>query len=143
MKNLKLTNGMRSYLIDQIKKMDLSKPKRVNIEDWSDKRSLTANSQYYVWLPAISEFECVDLKTKRNELKLDFGLPIILADEQIGNRMGNALQKHGFFEWQREEQVEYMEFLQVTSLMSTKQHNKMRDDIKHFYNSAGLGIDYL
>lgn len=143
MKNFKLTAGYRSWLIKKIESMDLSTPKRVNIDDWKEKRSLDANAQYYVWLPTISEFECIDIKTKRNELKLDFGLPIILADEQIGQRFGESLQRCGFFNWQREEQVGHMEFLQVTSLMNTKQHNQMRDNVKHFYNVAGLPIDYL
>lgn len=115
---------------------------RVTVQEWSKKRSGRANSQYHVWIPAICEFDCVDIRTTERILKLDFGLPIVLACEQIGYRYGQSLQRKGFFNLPREVQIDEMEFTHVTSLMNTKQHNQMRDNILYFYNTAGLDIGY-
>ena len=115
---------------------------RLIITDWKKKRSLKANAQYHVWIPAISDFICHDLKTTELILKRDFGLPIIFADKQIGHRYGTRLEEAGYFTWDREKQIAEMEFTHVTSLMNTKQHNQMRDNILYFYNQAGLNIGY-
>jgi len=115
---------------------------RLNCVPWQDKRSNRANSQYWVWVPDISDFICEDQKTTANQLKLDFGLPLILADEKMGPKLQYILESTKFNFMTREQQVGMMEFIQVTSLMDTKQHNKMRDDIVYFYNQAGLNIGY-
>ena len=129
------------FLLDLIIKNPLTKY-RISICEWSSKRSIPANNTYYRWMPAISDFTCTDLKTTKLMLKLDFGLPIIFADQKIGYRYGKRLEDIGFFTWTRERQVEEMEYIYVTSLMNTKQHNQMRDNILYFYNQAGLNIGY-
>ena len=145
MKNFSLSLTTRGEFDSQVNKLQSENPSQalyVNITKKPKKRSIPANNQYYAWLPDISDFICEDLKTTRHIIKLDFGLPIVFADEQIGNRYGTGLQNCGFFNWNREMQVNHMEFIQVTSLMNTKQHNQMRDSILYFYNQAGLNIGY-
>lgn len=145
MKNFKFSLVTRCAFYDRVDELLAKNPNQQyygSITPKPKKRSIPANNQYYVWLPAISDFICEDLKTTRQIIKLDFGLPIILADDQIGDRYGRALNKCGFFAWTREQQIEHMEFIQVTSLMNTKQHNQMRDNILYFYNQAGLNIGY-
>lgn len=140
------------FLLDLIIKAPLTKY-RISICEWKPKRSLKANAQYHAWVPDISDFTCTNVRATLNELKLDFGLPIILRDEIIGQRYGERLEKLNFFSLTREELIGYtdndgkwhdgvMELIQVTSLMNTKQHNQMRDNILYFYNQAGLNIGY-
>jgi len=139
--------------INELLSANPSQPVFVNVTEKKKKRSIPANNQYYVWMPDISNFICEDLRTTRNILKLDFGLPIILACEQIGQRYGERLQAMNFFNFTREQLIGYVdgdgewqngiiEMIQVTSLMNTKQHNLMRDNILYFYNQAGLNIGY-
>lgn len=146
MKNFSLSLTTKRMFDEEVNKLlseNPSQPLYVNITKKKKHRSIPANAQYYAWLPDISNFICEDLKTTRNIIKLEFGLPIILADEQIGQRYGEALDSYGFFQWNRERQVNHMEFIQVTSLMNTKQHNQMRENILYFYNQAGLNIGYM
>ena len=131
-------------LFDNLTKLIRSNPStgyRVSVKEWKT-RSLKANAQYHVWIPDISNFICEDLKTTELILKRDFGLPIIFADPQVGHRYGTRLEEVGYFNWPRERQIAEMEFTHVTSLMNTKQHNQMRDNILYFYNQAGLNIGY-
>ena len=129
------------FLLDLIIKNPLTKY-RISICEWKAKRSLKANAQYHAWIPAISDFICEDIKTTELILKRDFGLPLIFDDQQIGHRYGTRLEQAGYFTWTRERQIAEMEFTHVTSLMNTKQHNQMRDNILYFYNQAGLNIGY-
>jgi len=140
-----LTLTSKQFLDKKIMKLLGDNPStkyRVTVQEWSKKRSLTANAQYHVWIPAISEFICEDIKTTTNTLKLEHGLPIILADVDVGHKVGFLLDKIGFQEFTKEQQINVMDLISVTSLMSTKQHNQMRDSIMHFYNTAGLDIGY-
>ena len=141
------------FIIQELKKLDLTKDKQLDIGEVKKKRSIPANSVYYGWIPAISDFTCTNIREARNVLKLDFGLPIILADTKIGQRYGERLEKLNFFNLTREELIGHidddniwqngiMEMIQVTSLMNTSQHNQMRDSILYFYNQAGLNIGY-
>ena len=145
MKNFLLSLTSIADLILSARKLLSDNPSQVfyvNITKKEKKRSTQANAQYYAWLPSISDFICEDLKTTRAIIKLDFGLPLVFADLEIGQRYGEGLERCGFFNWSREEQVNHMEFIQVTSLMNTKQHNQMRDNILYYYNQAGLNIGY-
>jgi hypothetical protein len=143
MKDPKLNLNTLPFVIQEVTKLaQTGKEYRVSFSDWKAKRSLPANAAYYAWLPAISDFIAMTVPETRNVIKLDFGIPIVLSDEQIGVRFGEALNRKGFFGWSREMQIAEMEFLQVTSLMNTKQHHQMRDNIQIHFGMMGLSLDY-
>lgn len=141
---VELTANSQSYVFQELSELIKANPTgkyRVYAKE-GKKRSLRANSQYHVWIPDISNFICEDIKTTTNMCKLDFGLPIILADPQLGPKLKFILDRVNFNNMTREQQVNFMEMIQVTSLMDTKQHNKMRDDMVYYYQTAGLNIGY-
>lgn len=115
---------------------------KVTIEPWSDKRTLSANAQIYVWYSQVAKREGESVNVVRNFCKLMFGLPILLNDQEIAGKLKWTLDKIGFFGWQHEQQCNFMDMLAVTSLMSTRQHNEYRDNILSYYNKAGYGLDY-
>lgn len=119
-----------------------SQPFYVNITEKKKKRSLSANAQQHVWYKQISEFSCTDIKTCEAECKIDFGLPIVLSDSEIGRIIGYALEEAKFFSMRRERKIKFIQIIQITSLMSTKQHNQYRENILYFWNQAGLNIGY-
>ena len=79
MKGFKLTQGMRSYLIQKIQQMDLSEALRVDIKLWGSKRGLSSNNLAQVWYSQIGDLTGYDAKTSHQLCKIDFGLPIILS----------------------------------------------------------------
>lgn len=143
MKQFKLNRGTMPELLDKIRKVVLSgKAYRVTISEWSEKRGLSANAQQHVWYKKISQFQGCDIREAGNMSKLDFGLPILLADEVMGPKVNYVLDKIKFYGMAREQQINVMDLIQVTSLFSTKQHNLYRDNIAMFWHSNGLELVY-
>lgn len=115
---------------------------KVTIEPWSDKRTLSANAQIYVWYSQIAKKDGESVDVVRNFCKLMFGLPILLNTPKFKKKIQYTLGKVGFYEWAHEQQCGFMDMLAVTSLMTTKQHNEYRDNILAYYNKNGYALDY-
>ena len=106
------------------------------------KRSLDANAVQHLWYKQISEHTGEDIKTVGNMCKLDFGLPILLAGI-YGDKISYTLKKIEFHKWQRQQQINFMDILAVTSLFKSKEHNQYRDNMQAFYRDNGLELRYL
>ena len=144
-KNMPISLSTRAAAYEKIDKLLSKNPSKglfLTVTRKKNKRSIPANNIYYAWIPDISDFTGDTIKETRNILKLDFGLPIIIADKVIGQRYLSKLNRFGFFNGTREQQISDISMIQVTSLMSTKQHNQMRDNILHHYQTMGVNIDY-
>jgi hypothetical protein len=115
---------------------------KVTIEPWSDKRTLSANAQIYVWYAQIAKKDGESVDVVRNFCKLMFGLPILMGNPSISGKLKWTLDKIGFFGWQHEQQCNFMDMLAVSSLMTTKEHNQYRDNILAYYNKNGYALDY-
>jgi len=109
----------------------------------TDKRSLDANAQVWVWIPKISEFEGLTIPEVEKKLKHQFGLPILKTDLEAGEKINFILRKCGYDHMPLESQQEMIHFLPVTRLFSTKQHNSYRDAIQIHYAAQGLNLEYL
>jgi len=68
------------------------------------KRGLSANAQYHVWIKVISDRTGDDTKSIEQDLKIHFGLPILLADEELGPTIGWMLDKYDFYSLSRSRQ---------------------------------------
>ena len=142
MKPLQLTNSNMEFIVRELRKLDLSQPKRIVISEWNKKRSLPANKVYQAWIPAISDVLALTIPEATRYIKLTFGLPILLADDYMGNLIGEGLAKKGFFQLSYEDQMIEMERLPVTRLFDTKMHNRLRDDLQNYFGSVGLNLEY-
>jgi len=140
-KNFKLTNGFRSYLVQQIKQMDLTAPKRVNIEDWKGKRGLSANALSHVWYGQIAEFISNDAITVKAECKIDHGLPIALNNEDSFPALAYILDKTNFWNMTREQQVILINGINITSKFNTKEMSDYMNSLQVFWGGAGLNLE--
>ena len=109
----------------------------------SDRRSNDANSQVWVWVPLIAKHMGYTMPETNQILKLEHGLPIILADEIYGPQIKFMLDGVNFFLRGKESQLKILEILPVTRLFSTKQHSAYRDSIEVHYAREGLILEYL
>ena len=112
------------------------------IRPWSDKRSLDANAQIYVWYAEIAKHQGETPQYVRNQCKLDYGLPIMLRDPILGPKISFFLNGKSFHKWPRGKQISAMELFSITSLFSTKQHNEYRDTIQNEMGKAGVILSY-
>lgn len=143
MKDFKLHRGSLPELLDMMRKVVLSgKHYRLSIQEWSEKRGLSANAVQHVFYKKISQFSGYDIRTAGNGCKLDFGLPILISDSEMGPKVGWVLDNIKFHAMTREQQISVMDLIQVTSLFSTKQHNLYRDNLVMFWHEQGLELEY-
>lgn len=59
------------------------KSAKVVITEWAKDRSIPANNTQWRWYGQIGKFTSTDTKTVAAECKIDFGLPILLADKEV------------------------------------------------------------
>lgn len=139
----KITIGTTAYAFAEILKfIKVGKEYRITVAEYK-KRSISANSQQHIWYKAISEYTGEDLKSVECRCKRDFGLPILLADDQGGVVTGWMLDELKFHNRSEVQQFKIIAAMAVTSTFSTKQHNQYRDNMQSFYNQHGISIDYL
>ena len=143
LKRIEYTGTNFGYIKQMLDAMFKSSGKlSVDIQPYSEKRTLSANAQIYVWYSQIAKQDGESVNTVRNQCKLNFGIPILVKCPKNGRRVQYTLQKVGFYEWTYEQQCNFMDMLAVTSLMTTKQHNEYRDTMQSEYNKNGYGLDY-
>lgn len=139
----KLNAQSLPHIAKQLKTLcDTGKSFKIVVKDWS-KRGLSANAQAHVWHKYISEWTGDDLKTVECMNKRDFGLPIILADDEHGPKVSYMLDKCGYWQMSHYQQLGLIEYLPITSLFSSKQHTEYRDNMQAGYRERGIELHYL
>lgn len=112
----------------------------ITVKEW-EKRGLSANAQYHVWVKQISEYTGEDLKTVECQCKLYHGLSIALAGEN-GPMISWMLESANFYAMDDYSQLMFVSGLEITRNFTTKEHNQYRDSIQRFWNDNGLNLQY-
>lgn len=143
--DLKLVAGNASAVMAAIFEM-IKRPGsewRITVKPWNKRRSLDANAQQWVWYKAISDHTGEDIETVSRRCKMMFGLPILMEDPEAGPPISYMLQKCGFWNMSEAQQFKVVAVLNVTSIMSSKQHSQYRDQMLAYWNDQGVAINYL
>ena len=114
----------------------------VNITKREKRRSITANAVYQSWYSPISDQLAMTIPEATRYIKLTFGLPVLFSNRDFGGVIHAGLDSKGFFQVSYERQLEYMDKMPVTRLFTTEMHNKLRDDLVHFFGQQGLALEY-
>ena len=85
-------------------------------------RSVSANKAYYGWFPAIADMLAVTTKEATRIVKLEFGVPILLADNYLGHLFGPGMERMGFFQMSEAQQLIEMDRLPLTRVFTTAMH---------------------
>lgn len=109
----------------------------------TDRRSLSANAQVWVWAKQVGESTGEDTKTVYARMKRDHGLPIRLADPEYGAVTDWMLKKLKFNQLDDRRQLIVIDSMEITRNFSTKQHGSFRDSVQAFYNAHGFNLQYL
>ena len=144
MNDLKLSITSRSYVIQELDTLDLhNKAYRLKVSDWGAKRTLTANGQIHVFIGQIAKFTSTDALTAKCEVKIDFGLPLIMMrDDEYSRVVDYILTNANFYNMEREDQIVFITAISVTSMLTTKESKTLMDDLIYFYNNVGLELKY-
>lgn len=143
--DLKLTPTSLLYVIQELKSLPVEECDwRIKISRWDEKRTLSANAQIHVFVAKIAEFTNTDAKTVKSEVKIDFGLPILLArEDEYSTVLDWLLTKGMFYDMKRESQCKFITAIQVTSVMTVKESKLMMDDMIYYWNDKGLDIGFI
>ena len=142
MKDLKGTSSNFDFIIQELRKVDFTKPKRIHITDWNSKRSEPANKAYQSWYPDMADELAMTVLECTRYIKLMFGLPILFSDEYMGSVIWEGLNVKGFFQLSYEDQLISMDKTHVTRLFDTPMHKRLRDDLQNYFGAMGLNLDY-
>lgn len=137
----KLTAGMRSHVIRQIQEMDLTIPKRIVITDWDGQRGLSANAISHVWYPLIGDHDGFITHDAHQLCKLNFGIPILLANEKWHEAIQDMLERTNIYMLEHKEIVNIMTLTNVTSVFTTKEMSRYLRDMQYFYGLLGLDLN--
>ena len=139
----KLTINNLRYICQELYKIVVSdKEYEIVVRDWSEKRTLSANAQQWVWYKQISNHYGSETKQVARECKLDFGLPIVLRNPKYGPVIDYTLNNIGFHSMMREDQIKVIDIVQITSLFNTKEHNEYRENLQDYYGQIGVNLEY-
>lgn len=143
-KDFKLDGETYGQLMTILHNLPIDEKWIVNIRPLSEKRSIDANAQIWIWNKQIAEYQGEDIKTVHNRNKRDFGLPILFdSGDEAGTIIQWQLKKIGFWQMTDEQQIKVMACFNVTSLMSTKQCNEYRDNMRNFFIQNGIDLRYI
>ncbi len=118
-------------------------PLRIVVKEWREKRSLTASAQYYVWLPIISKFYGEDVDYIRKWMKHDIAWPIIERDNcDYSRQVRFMISNSGYDSLSRERKFKMLDMFDMTSMMNSKQHTDLRDELQIFWAKQGLELRY-
>lgn len=106
------------------------------------KRSLSANAQQHVWLTEIAKHTGESIPTVTAQMKIEHGLPIILADTEHGPVIEWMLKKIGFYNMCYEQQLKAIKYIPVTRLFTPRQHNSYRDSLQVAAQGMGVYLEY-
>ena len=140
MKNFKLTNGSRSYLIQQIRELDLTEPLKFSLSSWSDKRGLSSNALSHVWYQQIADFICDDAKSVKAQCKIDFGIGMALKNKESFPALEYILDKTNFWQMAREKQCILISGIEMTRKFSKSEMSNYMSQMQVFWGSAGLNL---
>lgn len=110
-------------------------------------RTLSANALQAVWIREIADWQGDSEHNVRLWVKAKIALPILCRnveteDEKIrAKRVMWTLKRIGYFEMSDEQKMNAMDIFDVTSVMTTRQHKRFRDQMQAHYGNAGLILE--
>lgn len=142
-KDERYTADNLDYIIQQLKKVDLTKPQRVRVTPWVEKRGDSANAQQHVWYSQIAKHygDRTALEVK-NFCKDAIGLPLLLESVKHGDKLEFLLCKLDYYRHSHESRMKLIQCLEVTSLFSTPESKQYMEHMLYYYNDLGVMIKF-
>lgn len=141
--NLMYTASNFDYIQQELRKVDLTTPKRIHVTEWKEKRGLSANAQQHLWYAQIAKHrgDVTALQVK-NECKDKLGLPILLNSAEHGDKMEFLLDKLDYYKHSYENKMKLIQCLEVTSLFNTAESKEYMENMIFYWNDLGININF-
>ena len=108
------------------------------------KRSLSANAQYYQWLPTVAKFYGENVEFIRKWMKHDIAWPIVEREGcDYAKKVRYMLDGRNYHQLTHKQKVNMIDLFAMTSVMDSKQHAQLRDELQIYWAKQGLQLNYL
>ena len=143
MKDIKYTASNFEFVKQELLKVDTTKPQRMHITPWKDKRGISANNQQHLWYGQIAKYygDRTALEVK-NFCKDAIGLPILLDSVKHGDKLEFLLHKLDYYRHSHESKMKLVQCLEVTSLFNTAESKRYMDQMLFYWNDLGVPIKF-
>jgi hypothetical protein len=143
MKDIRYTGDNLNFVIQELKKLDTEKDKRISFSDWKERRGLSANNQQHLWYSQIAKYQgdvtALDVK---NFCKQSIGLPILLDSDAHKEKIEFLLYKLDYFKHSYESRMKLIQCLEVTSLFNTAESKEYMEQMIFYWNDKGVPIKF-
>ena len=143
MPDLKYTADNLDYIIQQLKKVDLTKPQRIRVTPWVESRGVSANNQQHLWYAQIAKHygDRTALEVK-NFCKDAIGLPLLLNSAKHGDKLEFLLCKLDYYRHGHESKMKLIQCLELTSLFNTAESKQYMEQMIFYWNDNGVPIKF-
>lgn len=143
MKDIKYTASNFDFVVQELRRVDTSQPKRISVAEWKGKRGISANNQQHLWYGQIAKHygDRTPLDVK-NFCKDSIGLPILHNSVLHGDKIEFLLAKLEYYKHSHENKLKLVQCLDVTSLFNTTESKEYMEQMILYWNDKGVPIKF-
>lgn len=143
MKDIQYTGSNFEFVKQELSKVDTTKPQRIRVTPWVEKRGESANAQQHVWYSQIAKHygDRTALEVK-NFCKDAIGLPLLLNSAKHGDKIEFLLCKLDYYRHSHESKMKLVQCLEVTSLFNTAESKQYMEQMLFYWNDLGVNIKF-
>ncbi len=143
MSDIKGTASNFEFIVQELRKVDFTKPQRIRVTPWVEKRGESANAKQHVWYSQIAKHygDRTALEVK-NFCKDAIGLPLLLNSSKHGDKLEFLLCKLDYYRHSHESKMKLIQCLEVTSLFNTAESKQYMEQMIFYWNDLGVNIKF-
>lgn len=143
MKDIKGTSSNFEFIVQELRKVDFTKPQRIRVTPWVENRGVSANNQQHLWYGQIAKHygDRTALEIK-NFCKDAIGLPLLLNSSKHGDKLEFLLCKLDYYRHSHESKMKLVQCLEVTSLFNTAESKQYMEQMIFYWNDNGVPIKF-
>ena len=148
MKDIQYTASNLDYVIQQLRKVDTTKPQRLSFTPWKEKRGLSSNGQIHLWFDQIAK--SLGYKSEhnsdgyiKNSCKVLFGIDILLSSEtSAAQSVVRTLERVNYWDMGWSTKYDVVQGLTVTSIFTTSEMKVFMEQMIFYWNDKDVPIKF-
>ena len=147
-KDIQYTASNLDYVIQQLRKVDLTKPKRLVISEWKEKRGLSSNGQIHLWFDQIAKqlgylSEAKSEAYIKSSCKVIFGIDILLGSEScLAKSVIRTLERIDYWSLDWTNKIDVVAGITVTSIFTTSEMKVFMEQMIFYWNDKDVPIKF-
>ena len=147
-KDIQYTASNLDYVIQQLKKVDTTKPQRLSFTPWKEKRGLSSNGQIHLWFDQIAKqlgylSEAKSESYIKSSCKVIFGIDILLGSESgLAKSVIRTLERIDYWSLDWTNKIDVVAGITVTSIFTTSEMKVFMEQMIFYWNDKDVPIKF-